>query len=310
MKRILAMILLMAILSPLTSAQQTEVPQWDMDWISEEEPVLMDLDGNKNFNEYILFYIENTRPTPVEIFLDVSFDDDDVFTVDVPDSVDVEGGSNLTVQITISGSGIGVGGRMHQADSIFDTLELTGEERIAGTSIGSQQIEKTLQFAPYHKLIPSVDENDIGDLEAGTDESVIVSVKNEGNSADSVSASSVTISGCPLLDVMGEDGLKGTNIPLGGSVSTELKISAPNNHPAKKCTIQITITSEGSSKSSSMEFEIKVDAPEEDSSSNSDSNTDNTLQDSDFEIEGNSLPAPSLLACTLMFFIAALIRRN
>ena len=310
MKRIMATILLVAILSPLTSAQQSGVPQWDMDWISEEEPVLMDLDGNKNFNEYIIFYIENTRPTPVEIFLEVNFDNDDIFTVDIPDSVDVEGDSNLTVQITISGSGIGDNRVMHQADSIFDTLELIGEERIADTSIGSQQLEKTLQFAPYHKLVPSTQEEEIGVLEAGTDEGVVVSVKNEGNSADSVSASSVSISGCPLLDVMGEDGLEGTNIPLGDSVSTELKISAPTNHPSKKCTIQITITSEGSSKSSSMEFEIVVDAPEEDSSSNSNSNTDSTLQGSDFEIESNSLPAPSLLSCMLMILIAALIRRN
>jgi hypothetical protein len=310
MKHIVVTILLVGVLLPLTSAQQPEVPQWEMDWVDEDEPVLLDLDGNKYFNEYIIFYIENTRPTPIEIFLDVSFDNDDVFDVDVPDSVDVEGGSNVTVQITISGSGIGDDGSMHQADSTFDTLELIGEERIAGTSIGSQQIEKTLQFAPYHKLIPSVDENDIGDLEAGTDEGVIVSVKNDGNSADSVSATSVSISGCPLLDVMGEDSLKGTNIPLGGSVTAELKISAANNHPAKKCTIQITITSEGSGKSSSMNFEIKVDAPEEESNSNSVSNTDNTVQDSDFEIEDNSLPAPSLLACTLMLLIAALIRRN
>jgi len=307
----MAMILLMAVFSPLASAQQTEFPQWEMDWVSDDEPVLLDLDGNKNFNEYILFYIENTRPTPVQIFIDVSFENEDVFTVDVPDSVDVDGGSNVTVQITISGSGCCTDYHMYQADSIFDTLELIGEERIAGQNLPDyQEIEKTVQFAPFHKLVPSVDEDDVGDLEAGTDERVIVSVKNDGNSADSVSATSVSISGCPLLDVTGEDGIKGTNIPLGGSVSTELIISAASNHPAKKCTIHLTITSEGSGKSSSTEFEIQVEAPEEESTTNSGSNTDSTMPDSDFEIEGNSMPAPSLLACTFMLLIAALIRRD
>ena len=272
----------------------------------------MELDSNKRFNVEIEGYVENTRPTPVEIFFEVSLDNEDVFSVDFPETMTVSAGSNSSFQITISGIGKDSDGKMYDADQVFDTLELSAEEKIAGTSIGSKQIEMDLQFAVYHELIPSTIKSEIGDLQAGSDEKIKIYVDNEGNSADSVSKVNLMIRGCPLLDITGQGLLVGKAIASGSSISQEITISAPSNHASKKCTVEITITSEGSDKSSSTDFEIKVEAPETSSSSNSgsDGNQNTNQQNNDFEVESNSLPAPSFVSCLLVLIFTAIIRRN
>jgi hypothetical protein len=293
------------------TAQQPGIPDWTIGW-EDDDTVFLELDSNKRFNVEIEGYVENTRLTPVEIFFEVSLDNEDVFSVAFPETMTVSAGSNSSFQITISGIGKDSDGKMYDADQVFDTLELSAEEKIAGTSIGSKQIEKDLQFAAYHELIPSTIKSEIGDLQSGSDEKIKIYVDNEGNSADSVSKVNLMIRGCPLLDISGQDLLVGKAIASGSSISQEITISAPSNHASKKCTVEITITSEGSDRSSSTDFEIKVEAPETSSSSNSGSdNGQNTnQQNNDFEVESNSLPAPSFISCLLVLIFTAIVRRN
>ena len=294
------------------TAQQPGIPDWNIGWEDDDDTVFLELDSNKRFNVEIEGYVENTRPTPVEIFFEVSLDNEDVFSVAFPETMTISAGSNSSFQITISGIGKDSDGKMYDADQVFDTLELSAEEKIAGTSIGSKQIEKDLQFAAYHELIPSTIKSEIGDLQSGSDEKIKIYVDNEGNSADSVSKVNLMIRGCPLLDISGQDLLVGKAIASGSSISQEITISAPSNHASKKCTVEITITSEGSDRSSSTDFEIKVEAPETSSSSNSGSDNDqnSNQQDNDFEVESNSLPAPSFISCLLVLVFTAIIRRN
>ena len=314
MKRFLAILLCAAMFTPFSfaTAQQPGIPDWTIGWESDDDTVFLELDSNKRFNVEIEGYVENTRPTPVEIFFEVSLDNEDVFSVDFPETMTVSAGSNSSFQITISGIGKDSDGKMYDADQVFDTLELSAEEKIAGTSIGSKQIEMDLQFAVYHELIPSTIKSEIGDLQAGSDEKIKLYVDNEGNSADSVSKVNLMIRGCPLLDITGQGLLVGKAIASGSSISQEITISAPSNHASKKCTVEITITSEGSDKSSSTDFEIKVEAPETSSSSNSgsDGNQNTNQQNNDFEVESNSLPAPSFVSCLLVLIFTAIIRRN
>lgn len=315
MKRLFAILLCAALFAPysFSTAQQAEIPDWTIGWENEDDIVFLELDSNKRFNVEIEAYVENTRPTPVEIFFEVSLDNEDVFSVAFPETMTISAGSNSSFQITISGIGKDSDGKMYDADQVFDTLELSAEEKIAGTSIGSKQIEKDLQFAAYHELIPSTIKSEIGDLQSGSDEKIKIYVDNEGNSADSVSKVNLMIRGCPLLDISGQDLLVGKAIASGSSISQEITISAPSNHASKKCTIEITITSEGSDRSSSTDFDIKVEAPEE-TSTTSDSANDNSQntnqQNNDFEVESNSLSAPSFVYCLIVLVFAAIIRRN
>ena len=46
MKKIISSILLLAILSPVVSAQDVGVPDWEIGWDSDKEPMIMELDSN------------------------------------------------------------------------------------------------------------------------------------------------------------------------------------------------------------------------------------------------------------------------
>ena len=81
MKRIIPILFLISILSPIASSQgQPETPQWTIDWVTDmERPVEFESSSPSYAKEIWIsleFYVENTRPTPVSLVLEFEWDED------------------------------------------------------------------------------------------------------------------------------------------------------------------------------------------------------------------------------------------
>ena len=306
-EKTLFVLLLLSLASPLVSAQGPEVPNWELGWETEAEPVIMNLDDKFDFELILTFWIDNTRPLPLEI--EFTIEDVDDFQVDDPGKVTIEANSNKTFDLTISGSGLDTEGNTHSADQIHVTLSLTASQIIQEQDVSSQEISKDLQFEAVHQLVPTV--SMVGDLLAGTDEDLSISIQNNGNSADSVAEASIVIKACPLMAYSGEDVLIGVNLASGASVTKSITIKAANNHPDKTCKFSVSIKSEGSGLYvTSEELSIKVIAPDDEEKTESPDTNKSDEGIIGFDVQPSSLPAPSLALTLVIFLLAAVIRRH
>lgn len=306
-EKTLFVLLLLSLASPLVSAQGPEVPNWELGWETEAEPVIMNLDDKFDFELILTFWIDNTRPLPLEV--EFTIEDIDDFQVDDPGKVTIEANSNKTFDLTISGSGLDTEGNTHSADQIHVTLSLTASQTIQEQDVSSQEISKDLQFEAVHQLVPTV--TMVGDLLAGTDEELSISIQNDGNSADSVAEVSIVIKACPLMAYSGEDVLIGVNLASGASVTKSITIKAANNHPDKTCKVSVSIKSEGSGLYvTSEELSIKVIAPNDEEETESPDTNKSDEGIIGFDVQDNSLPAPSLAFTLVIFLLAAIIRRH
>ncbi|MGY8754275.1 MAG: hypothetical protein ACKVIR_01160 [Candidatus Poseidoniales archaeon] len=299
------MLLLLSLASTMVEAQGPEVPDWELGWESETDPAIMNLDDKFDFELILTFWIDNSRPLPLEVEFTIEGVGD--FQVDDPGKVTIEANSNKTFDLTLSGSALDAEDNLFSADSIHATLSLTASQSIQTQNVSNQEISKDLQFESYHHLVPTI--SMVGDLLAGTDEELSIAIINYGNSADSIAEASVSIKACPLMAYSGENVFDGVNLAIGGSVNRMITISAGNNHPDKTCIVTVSIKSEGSGLFvTSKELSIKVIAPEVERDSESSDSNDSNEDTIGYDVQDKSLPAPSLALTMVIFLFAAIIR--
>ena len=120
----------------------------DADWEMDDDVAIMQLNPDSySFELTLKFWINNNRLTPIEVGLEAEFENVE-FNVDDPGQVTVDGNSNKTFELKISGSGVDEDGILYNADSFSETVTLNLIELIAGQAAdASREIEMDLKFS-------------------------------------------------------------------------------------------------------------------------------------------------------------------
>ena len=325
MKRTIIAIFLISLVPFSTSAQlpNPEI-QWTADWNTENEVSTMQLDQETHSFELILeFWINNNRLTPIEVGFEVEFEDVE-FSVDDPGQVTVEGNSNKTLELKISGSGMDADGILYNADTFSEKVTLKLIELIAGQAAdSSREIEMDLKFSKIYDLVVKYEGGGLTSstaeipMKSGTTKTINLQVFNYGNTDDAVTKTSIAVSRCPQLDYSFEPA-SALPVVVNPAVNSgdskllgELEVSTTTSHPTKKCELDFTIYPESDSVSSYATLTIDVESVET-MEDEADDNTDDTTNTdtTDLEVESSSLPAFSSFLCILIVLLTAVIRRE
>ena len=325
MKRTIIAIFLISLIPVSTSAQlpNPEI-QWTADWNTEDEVAIMQLNEETYSFELILeFWINNNRLTPIEVGFEVEFEDVE-FSVDDPGQVSVEGNSNKTFELKISGSGIDSDGILYNADTFSETVTMKLIELIAGQAAdSSREIEMDLKFSKIYDLVVKYEGGGLTSsnaevpMKSGTTKTINLHIFNFGNTDDAVTKTSIAVSRCPQLDYSFEPA-SALPIVINPSVNSDdskllgvLEFSTTTSHPTKECILEFTIYPESDSFSSYATLTIDVESVETIEEEQGD-NTDDTTNTgtTDLEVESSSLPALSSFLCILTLLFSAVIRRN
>ena len=325
MKRTIIAIFLISLI-PVSTSAQLPSPEinWTTDWNTEDEVAIMQLSEDTYSFELILeFWINNNRLTPIEVGFEVEFEDVE-FSVDDPGQVTVEGNSNKTFELKISGSGMDADGILYNADTFSETVTLKLIELIAGQAAdASREIEMNLEFSKIYNLVVKYQDDGVTSsdvklpMKSGTTKTINLQVSNFGNTDDAVTKTSIAVSRCPQLDysfepasalpIVVNPAVKSDEYKLLG----ELEVSTTTSHPTKECILEFTIYPESDSVSSYATLTIDVESVET-IEEEPDDNTDDTTntETTDLEVESSSLPALSSFLCIITVLFSAVIRRN
>ena len=329
MKRAIIAIFLVSLVPISTSGQMPNPEiQWTADWDTEDEVAIMQLDEDTYSFELILqFWINNNRLTPIEVGFETEFEYSG-FEVDDPGQVTVEGNSNKTFELKISGSGIASDGYLYSADMIIDTITLRFIELVAGQAVdSSREIEMDLEFSKIYNLVVKYEGAGLPSsnvqipMKSGTTKTINLTAFNYGNTDDAVTKTSISVSRCPQLDYSFEPSY---TLPIfvgyptrsddgihSGNLLGVLEVSTTTSHPTKECILEFTIYPESDSVSSYATLTIDVESVENQIDEPEDNTGDTTNTESkDLDVESSSLPAISTFLCTVTVLFSALIRRN
>jgi hypothetical protein len=316
MKKIVALCLLLAIFTPISTTQGQSPPGWEIGWEDDEEILIFELDPeNYAFELIIDFWIENTYPVPIDVDFESEIGRDGTdfgFQTDDPGKISVPGDSNESFELKISCSS---SCELWSANNNFLTqIYFTATNYVAGQPQGDQEISKKIQPSSIYGFEVTFDPVSNGkgpQINVGTYEMIDVIVGLSGNANDAISEIDMSFRGCPQMNFDAKD----SGLEAGVALSAEsgvtkkgsVKLSAPSSHPDKKCTFVVTVTSEGNGNSYTGELEFNVDAP--DASEGEDKENPSDTESSDFEVEDNSLPAISSILCLITVLLTAIIRR-
>jgi hypothetical protein len=330
---LLALIFVLAAL-PLQAEAQSEPPGWEFGWVSETDPQIMELNGvdhritsefptypasgDMSFSLSLEFWVDNQRPIPVEIGFDFVLSNGD-FVVDIPETTTIDGQSNESFTVVISGDGFvdeESGPYLERVgDDVFSQFTLTAGEKIADQGTGTQrrEIEKGLQFSRYNAFMVYRFGGVSTELHAGTGlGNWQFNVDNFGNVDDTITDVAVEIKSCPQLVIEGQEGLIGARVY--GYNQNELTVTAPQSHPAKTCEVTIKVRSEGSGLwyANNPPFTFDVIAPEAGDDTNDDtSSSDQEAMGNDLEINDSGiLPSLTILSTLSAVGFAAIFRRE
>ena len=327
MRRILVVILLMAALAPVATAQVPDVenPNWTAGWEVEEDETIMDLDDIFQFETILTFWIDNSRPLPSDFQIDVEITypdkcDENSFSIDYESNVNVGANANETFEIKISGSALLTEGYDQPTPcptSEKFSLELAVTDLIVAGQTGepnSRLNYQDLRYSPvygFEVTFQPIINGKGPEVKAGTDEQIDVLIWITGNSGDAISKIDMSFRGCPQMkfDKIPDSLSTGTEVQYNdGYKSGIVVLSAPSSHPDKTCTFVVSVTSEGNGISYTGEVEFVVEAPDVKVEDNDED--ESATETSDFEVEDSSLPAISSLLCILTVLLSAVIRRN
>ena len=325
MKRAIIAIFLISLIPISTSGQMPNPEiQWTADWEMEDDVAIMQLNEETySFNLVLEFWINNNRLTPIEVGFEVEFEDVE-FSVDDPGQVTVEGNSNKTFELKISGSGVDSDGILYNADTFSETVKMKLIELVAGQAAdASREIEMDLKFSKIYDLVVKYENDGVKSsnaqmpMKSGTTKTINLHVFNFGNTDDAVTKTSISVSKCPQLDYSFEPATALPIVvnPAGKSDDSkllgELEISTTTSHPTKECILEFTIYPESDSVSSFATLTIDVESVETVVDEPDDNNDDTTNTDTtDLEVESSSLSALSSLLCVLTVLFSAFIRRE
>jgi hypothetical protein len=343
MRHILLALIFVFAAFPLPAEAQSETLDWQFGWETETNPELMELNGEDSrlksingigssgdmtFSLALEFWVDNPRPLPVEIEFDFSItacQGCGDFEVDIPDVSIINGQSNESFSVVISGDGFYsedsnafVNYRwLVLSDEIHDFV-LTASELVAGqaTPTAAKEIEKGLQFSKYnaYKVVESriwdTGENSKIFVYSGSSERMKLYVDNYGNAVDTIIESKVEIKNCPQLFI---EGLEEAVGEVAWFLYFNLVINAPESHPEKECEVVFKVRSEGSGLwySNYEKVTINVIAPELDDTNDDTSSSDQETGSGDLEINDSGiLPSLTILSTLSMVGFAAILGRD
>ena len=338
MKHILLALIFVLSALPLQVEAQSEPLDWQFGWETETDPEIMELNGKDSrlksingigssgdmtFSLTLEFWVDNPRPLPVEIEFDFSITacpGCGDFEVDIPDASTINGQSNESFSVVISGDGF------YSEDSGFNNYQflvwigeihefvLTASELVAGQAIPTEakEIEKDLQFSKYNAYrvfthVPQIT------LYSGSDESMKLEIDNYGNGADTIIDTEVEINSCPQLVIEGLEGVVGDDSPLVINPK-RLTVTAPQSHPEKECEVVFKIRSEGSglwySNHEKFTVYVRGEQPEDETSDDTSSSEQESMSN-DLEINDSGiLPSLTILSTLSAVGFAAIFRRE
>ena len=342
MRHILLALIFVFAAFPLPAEAQSPPIDWEIGWETENDPEIMELNGKDSrlkstlgnptptgssgdmtFSLTLEFWVDNPRPLPVEINFDFSIlacQGCGDFEVDIPDVSTINGQSNESFSVVISGDGF------YSEDSGFGTYQwlvwngeihefvLTASELVAGqaTPTEAKEIEKDLQFSKYnaYRVYYTEDFPQIT-VNSGSDESMKLEIDNYGNGADTIIDTEVEINSCPQLVIEGLEDVVGAPE---WRIDKILTVTAPQSHPEKECEVVFKVRSEGSGLwySNYEKFTVYVmgeqpeDETSDDTSSSDQESMSNNLEVSDSGI----LPSLTMLSTLSMVGFAAILGRE
>jgi len=338
MRHILLALIFVFAAFPLPAEAQSPPIDWEIGWETETDPEIMELNGKDSrlksingigssgdmtFSLTLEFWVDNPRPLPVEIEFDFSITacpGCGDFEVDIPDASTINGQSNESFSVVISGDGFYSedSGAINYQGLVWNgeihEFVLTASELVAGqaTPTEAKEIEKDLQFSKYNAYrvfthVPQIT------LYSGSDESMKLEIDNYGNGADTIIDTEVEINSCPQLVIEGLEGVVGDDSPLVINPK-RLTVTAPQSHPEKECEVVFKIRSEGSGLwySNHEKFTVYVfgEQPEDETSDDTPSSDQETMGN-DLEINDSGiLPSLTILSTLSAVGFAAIFRRE
>ena len=323
-KIILIVLMLMGVFIPATSAQDIEVPNWTIDWVEDlSSPTLLEPTDDKNSSDWwdkggiitFEFYIENTRPTELNIALQFETDHEGEFNwveVDLDESVKVGGNSNKTFDVTLE-----AGSLNDIAEGTIHGLRIIAQEDLQLPST-PQTIEADTKVPRVAIMMADIIDEDVP-LLAGTETEIKVELTNFGNKNDKLklteTESPFTIGGCPQLSTQIDDSLSQAVLP-GSSAEGMFVAKASSSHPTTECVITLKAISDGgASVSDSLSLEVRSSSSSNAGSSSGSGGNDTTPaggddSSTDDGTKGNFLPSISAWLTIFIISWVAIIRRD
>ena len=337
MRHILLALIFVFAAFPLPAEAQSPPIDWEIGWETETDPEIMELNGKDSrltsingigssgdmtFSLTLEFWVDNPRPLPVEIDFDYSIfacQGCGDFDVDIPAASTINGQSNESFSIVISGDGFysediaGINYLWLVWSGEIHEFVLTASELVAGqtTPTEAKEIEKDLQFSKYNAYRVYTNELPQITVYSGSDESMELDIDNYGNGADTIIDTEVEINSCPQLVIEGLEDLVGASE---WRIDKILTVTAPQSHPEKECEVVFKVRSEGSGLwySNYEKFTVYVmgeqpgEETSDDTSSSDQESMSNNLEVSDSGI----LPSLTMLSTLSMVGFAAILGRE
>jgi hypothetical protein len=241
---------------------QSQIGGWDVgiDFPQDDDsnPFSVNEDGAATVDFFV--YNDELLPITVEFEYEIPFEGE----ADGPESENIASGGNKSFTLAITGIDVWA----HQADSKEDftiTVTLVSRASIPQPLPESKFASGELQIPRVYSL--EVDVSDpVGPMNAGSEMSLQVTVRNNGNVNDRVGSIEVS-DNCPLLTTdNGLDILTTRDIQSGQKTEASITISASQSHPQRKCDLEVTISSNGAANTggsdiSNDEARITVEPP-------------------------------------------------
>ena len=241
---------------------QSQIGGWDVgiDFPQDDDsnPFSVNEDGAATVDFFV--YNDELLPITVEFEYEIPFDGEG----DGPESENIAAGGNKTFTLVISGIDVWA----YQADSKEDftiSVTLVSRASIPQPLPETKMASGELQIPRVYSL--EVDVSDpVGPMNAGSEMSLQVTVRNNGNVNDRVGSIEVS-DNCPLLTTdNGLDILTTRDIQSGQKTEASIMVSASQSHPQRKCDLEVTISSNGAANTggsdiSNDEARITVEPP-------------------------------------------------
>jgi hypothetical protein len=299
-----SMSVLLLLLLPLLALIQSVDAQIPIGWNAglsnpDNSPFEFDSDGNLEFE----FWVKNDYLVAIEVSIEYNLPFDANSNGD--ETMTIEAGSNdsLILTVTISDPLTWSGG---QVDSFDIEVTLTSVGNVPQTSTDSRSIDGEIRMPNLYNLVVEVIDP-AGPMNSGTSIEISLSVTNKGNTEDTISDVEID-DNCPLLSIEGGDSLSGKSLAKhGGTISHILVIEASTSHPDRKCTLDVSIRSNGDSDWARDGVEVVVEVG---SRATGETPSDDNKEDDVGIIVQSNLPAPSALLTTLTLISAVLFRKR
>jgi len=220
-----------------------------------------------------------------------------------PEEVSVPGQSNGTYELEIKNIDV-FNFDARKVDSFKITATITSRQ---GTPVAFDEPdseEGDLIIPTIHNLALDMDDP-IGPVNAGTYTILRVTVTNNGNVQDKVGNVEVS-DDCPLLTTDGGlDELMDGSIEPGKTKQADLKVTASESHPSRRCEVEVSVTSSGASGAGkslvvSDETRVTIEPPKTGNEDTEDIGSQEDIEDS---VKSN-LPSTGMVSILLAFAVA------